>query len=303
MRLLVCLAVLAVALPATAQDRTPLPPGVDVMSREAWGGTLPTGPMVPQTPAALTIHHAGTPMRPDRAPEDILQALLAFSTSQDTLADGSVKRAWADIPYHFAITADGTILEARDVQFQGATNTVYDLSDQILVELDGNFEIEAPTEAQMASLLALSEALARQWGFGPATVAGHRDHAPGQTVCPGDSLVARFPDIRDAVARGARQSLSGAWVADLRSSPEADPDLLPLTLSVDALGRVTGTLGDAVISSGTVDAEWDALRFTFSVETADESIQTHGAVRGGRLEATSVGPNGTLIVWSAVRSE
>ncbi len=303
MRLAPVLALLTIAAPLAAQDRTPLPEGVEIMTREEWGGGPPVGPMVPQTPMALTIHHSGTPMRPELAPDQMLRNLYAFSTREDTLGDGRLKKAWADIPYHFAIAPDGTILEARDVAYQGDTNTVYDLGDQILVELEGNFEIEQPTDAQMASLLALSEALARQWGFGPATVAGHRDRAPGQTVCPGEALVARFPEIRAAVARGARQSVAGTWTADVRSAPGATPDRRALTLAVRPDGRLAGTFGGLPIRAGRIDGDWDAAHVAFATRGPEGTSMTHGVVRAGRLEATTTAPDHTLTVWTAERSE
>lgn len=288
--------------PVSAQERTPLP-DASVVTREAWGGAPPVAPMIPQTPRALTIHHSGTPMHPERDPAETVRNLYAFSTRRDTLGDGTVKEPWADIPYHFYIAPDGTVLEARDVAFEGDTNTRYDLSNQALVVLEGNFEIESPTDAQLAALLDLSEALARRWGFGPTTVEGHRDHAPGQTVCPGDALEAQFPAIRLAVARGARQSLEGSWHADLRPAPEAPADLRPLVLSVDAEGRLSGTLGDAALVGGRTDVAWDAARFTFEVDGPDGSSVVQGTVRGGRIDATTTGPDGALTVWTATRAE
>jgi len=304
MRLPAALALLVLATSASAQDgRTPLPAGVDIVTREEWGGGPPVGPMVPQTPMALTSHHSGTPMRPELAPDQMLRNLYAFSTREDTLGDGRLKKAWADIPYHFAIAPDGTILEARDVAYQGDTNTVYDLGDQILVELEGNFEIEQPTDAQMASLLALSEALARQWGFGPATVAGHRDRAPGQTVCPGEALIARFPEIRAAVAKGARQSVAGTWTVEVRSTPDAAPETHTLTLSVRPGDRLAGTFDGSPLRAGRVDGDWDAAHIAFATRGPEGTSMTHGVVRAGRLEATTTAPDHTLTVWTADRAE
>lgn len=287
---------------ATAQERTPLP-SVPVVEREAWGGAPPVAPMIPQIPRALTIHHSGTPMHPERDPAETVRNLYAFSTRRDTLGDGRVKEPWPDIPYHFYIAPDGTTLETRDVAFEGDTNTRYNLSDQVLVVVEGNFEEETPTDAQLDALLVLSEALARQWGFGPTTVAGHRDRAPGQTVCPGDALEAQFPAIRRAVAEGARRALDGAWTADLRQTPDAPAVLLPLTLSADPDGRLSGTMGDGEIADGQTNVEWDAVRFSFQTQGPDGPSLVQGAVRGGRIEATTTGPAGTLAVWTATRAE
>lgn len=304
MRAVLRLLIVLVALPVAAQDQTPLPEGVEIVTRAAWGGGEPIAPMIPQTPQALTIHHSGTPMAPDRPPAETLRALYEFSINDDTLADGRPKKPWADVPYHFYISPDGTILEARDVAYEGDTNTRYDLSDQALVVVEGNFEIEEPTEAQMASLLALSEALARQWGFGPTSVAGHRDRAPSQTVCPGDALEARFPEIREAVSRGALQSLTGTWTLDLRPTPDAEPSPQPFVVAVDDDGALTGTFNGSEIRDGRVNATWDGLRFSFTTTDGAWTYTTQGVVRGGRLEGTTYAPHRNLLsVWTATRAE
>ena len=192
-----------------ASGRTPLPPGIAVMPRAVWGGAPPTGAMTPQTPRRLTVHHSATPPKPGESAGEILRPLLRFSLSSDTLGDGRPKRAWADVPYHFVIGPDGSVGEGRDVRFRGDSNTAYELDGHVQVVVQGNFMEETPTAAQMASLVALAAALTRQWGLDPADLAGHRDHAVGQTSCPGDALEARFPEIRaamEAASEGSRGS-------------------------------------------------------------------------------------------------
>ncbi|MEM1117842.1 MAG: peptidoglycan recognition family protein [Bacteroidota bacterium] len=310
LRLLAALVVLATAsgLAASglaAQESTPLPPGVAVVSRAEWGGPPPALPMIPQVPHVLTVHHTATPQRPDRDPAETLQALYAFSVSDGPLGDGRPKRPWADVPYHFYIAPGGAILEARDVAFEGDTNTRYDLSGHVLIVLEGNFDVEQPTEAQLSSLFSLSEALAAQWGFGPEAVGGHADRAPGQTACPGDALEARLGDVRAAVRRGAFQSLSGAWTLDLRPIPDADVVTYPFDVAVDADGALTGSFYGAEILDGRVNAEWNALHlaFTTSDRAADGGILRHEArVVGGRLEGTTYAPHrDALWVWTATR--
>lgn len=193
-----------------ATGRTAMPPGVAVVSREAWGGAAPTRPMTPQTPRRLTIHHSATPQKPGESAGEILRPLLRFSLSSDTLGDGRPKQPWADVPYHFLIGPDGSIGEGRDVRFRGDSNTAYSLDGHLQVVVQGNFMEETPTPEQMASVTALAAALTRQWRLDPADLAGHRDHAVGQTSCPGDALEARFPEIRaamEAASEGSRGSV------------------------------------------------------------------------------------------------
>ena len=289
---------------AQTPERTPLPPGVEVVARAAWGGAEPALPMVPHVPRALTVHHTGAPMDPRRPPAETLRALYAFSVSDDTLGDGRRKEPWADVPYHFYIAPDGAVLEARDVAFLGDTNTRYDLSGQIQVVVEGTFDEEEPTEAQVASLLALSAALARQWGFGPAAVGGHGDRAPGQTVCPGDALEARLPEVRAAVRAGALGSLDGAWAVDLRPTPDAEPHVRPFVAEVAGDGALSGTFYGSEILDGRVHADGDALRFAFTTADAGGPYHTQGRVVGGALEGTTFAPHrGLVSVWSATRAE
>ena len=193
----------ALALPACLpQAAAPaLPPSVPTLSRADWGARAPTFEMIPQTPARLTIHHTATPQNPDADPAATLRGLQDFSQREDTLGNGKPKAAWADVPYHYYITPDGTVAEARDTGFEGDSNTDYDLSGHVQVVLEGNFMEEAPTPAQMRSLLALARVIGERYGIGPDDVAGHQDRAGGQTLCPGDALRARLDEVRAAMPR------------------------------------------------------------------------------------------------------
>ena len=295
-RLPLVLALAASAVAAQGPERTPLPPGVEVVARAEWGGADPAFALVPHVPRALTVHHTGAPMRPDRDPAATLRALYAFSVSADTLGNGSPKTPWADVPYHFYVAPDGAILEGRDVAFVGDTNTRYDLSGQVQVVVEGSFDREAPTAAQVASLLALSSALAERWGFGPAAVGGHGDRAPGQTVCPGGALSARLPEVRAAVRAGALRSLDGTWTVAADGGPPR-----PLVVAVGEGGALSGTFGGTPIRDGRAVADGDALRFAFT--SGGGAAQTHGRVVGGALEGTTYDAGGRLTTWTATRAD
>ena len=192
------LAVLSLALlSGCTSSREPpldLPPTVPFLSRADWGALPPAFAMRPQTPSRLTIHHTATLQKPDAPPAQTLRALQAFSQRADTLGNGAPKVAWADVPYHYYITPDGTVVEARDPAYEGDSNTDYDLAGHVQVVLEGNFMEEAPTAAQMRSLLALSAAIGRRYRIGPDAVGGHRDRTA--TLCPGDALEARLDEVR-----------------------------------------------------------------------------------------------------------
>lgn len=182
---------------SSSQTALELPASVPYLSRADWNANTPTFAMTPQTPTFLTIHHTATLQNPKADPAQTLRNLQAFSQRADTLGNGKPKVAWADVPYHYYIAPDGTVLEARDPAYEGDSNTAYDLTGHVQVVLEGNFMEETPTNAQMQSLLAVSEAIGRRYGIGPENVAGHGDRA-GQdvTLCPGDALEARLDEVR-----------------------------------------------------------------------------------------------------------
>jgi len=68
-----------------------------------------------------------------------------------------------------------------------------------LIVLEGNFEEEEPSAAQLTSLREMIAWLAAQYQVPPERVGGHKDFA--ETLCPGRKLHALLPELREA-ARG-----------------------------------------------------------------------------------------------------
>lgn len=184
---------LAGAFSAEAQT---VPP---ILSRAEWGAAPAILPMAPHLPERITVHHTGSVQRPDRSPDEKLRALQRFSQSEAVLADGGRKEAWADIPYHFHIAADGTIAEGRELGFAGDSNTPYDTHGHVQIVLEGNFQTEWVTGAQYRSLVSLTRWLAGEWEIPAGRVAGHLDHAPG-TVCPGRGLYPLLAWLRQGLS-------------------------------------------------------------------------------------------------------
>lgn len=165
----------------------------DVITREDWAARPPALAMQEHVPHMITIHHTATPQKPDRRIEEKLRSLQAFSQSKELLADGRQKKAWADVPYHFYVDASGQIAEGRDVRFIGDTNTNYDPTGHIAVVLEGNFEIENPSETQLKALSRLLEELIQQHSIEPTAISMHNEHA--STLCPGRNLAQKLPEI------------------------------------------------------------------------------------------------------------
>ena len=154
-----------------------------VLSRAEWGARPPVSAMIPHTPVRLTIHHTATRANVGGTLSDKLRSLQRFSQSNAPLADGRLKVAWSDIPYHFYIDVHGAIGEGRAVPFVGDTNTNYDPGGHIGVALEGNFEDAPPAPQQIEALVRLLVHLAKRYNIAPAAIEGHRHYA--QTLCPG----------------------------------------------------------------------------------------------------------------------
>jgi hypothetical protein len=149
---------------------------VVIEPREAWGARpARTELMTEHTVKWLTIHHAGT--------QSGTTGPAQFRGWQNWHMSG---QGWGDIAYHMLIGIDGTVYEGRDPAYRGDTGTTYDTSSHFLVVVEGNFDHEKPTEAQIDSLTRVLAGASHHFGVSPSTISGHRDHAA--TSCPGTHL-------------------------------------------------------------------------------------------------------------------
>ena len=173
-------------------------PDFAYVSRSEWKAAAPAFPMVQHKPRFITIHHTAT-LQSNKLISDKLLALQNFSLSIEPLADGSPKKAWADIPYHYYLDPEGTIAEGREIEFMGDSNTAHDLDGHILIVLEGNFELEKVTPQQYQSLEKLISALAVRWKIPAKAIYGHKDQA--STSCPGTDLYRLLPQLRNSLTQ------------------------------------------------------------------------------------------------------
>jgi hypothetical protein len=171
---------------------------VELLKREEWGAHPPTRQMESNTPTKLTIHHTGTNPNMKKALEAKLKSLQNFSQSESQLADGRIKAAWADVPYHFYIDVSGRAAEGRQAKYLGDSNTSYDLRGHLSIVLEGNFDTAAPSEVQVRALIALLKRLAVTYHIRPENIGAHKQFA--KTACPGKFLMALLPQIRSEVS-------------------------------------------------------------------------------------------------------
>jgi hypothetical protein len=165
-----------------------------IISRSEWGANKPVGEARKHKIEFITIHHTGTNQRADILTTTKMRNLQAFSQREDKLASGKTKPAWFDIPYHFYIAVDGQIAMGRELKYVGDTNTEYDPTGHALVVLEGSFNKEQPSAAQIDSLKQIVAWLARKYKVPAANIKGHSDYA--KTACPGENLKALLPELR-----------------------------------------------------------------------------------------------------------
>ena len=180
----------ALSQQALAQPRDGAPP---LLARTAWGAKPAGSGMKPHKPNSIIVHHTGVRQDTRRDLATKLRGLQGFSQRPRKMAGGQTLPPWPDLPYHFYIGSDGTIGEGRDVNYAGDTNTRYDTTGHVQVVLEGNFEVEQPTTAQLAALKQVLAWQARVWRVPLSRVSVHKDNA--QTACPGKNLAAVLPRV------------------------------------------------------------------------------------------------------------
>lgn len=192
--------------------------GIDIITRQEWRAEPPVMKVTRHIPRYITIHHTGTFQNKDRSIVEKMKVLQKFSHTEGALGDGTPKKPWPDVPYHFYIAVDGSVAEGRELQFRGDSNTDYELDGHALIVVEGNFNQEKINEQQMEGLERLVMALAEKYKIPAEAVSGHKDQAT--TTCPGSDIYGLLPKIRKKVANlhndrvqiGAEQLLSPAFI-------------------------------------------------------------------------------------------
>ena len=192
------LVLVAAALASLAAAESEAPP---IVPRATWGAKpANTEMMKAQTPLEIVIHHTGERQQPKLSLEKKLRGLQSFSQAPGSV-NGRPKVAWGDVPYHFYIASDGRIGEGRDVGYAGDTNTKYSTANRIQIVVEGHFDKEEPSPAQLQALDRLVVWLARKYRVPADKITGHNDHV--STDCPGRHLKSYLPTLRDKVAKAS----------------------------------------------------------------------------------------------------
>jgi hypothetical protein len=149
-----------------------------MVSAEEWGSQpKPFHDEYKHTPQRVLIHHAGVEWKEGNDPFKTISGLQSW---------GQREKGWMDVPYHFQIAPDGTIFEGRSLEYRPDTNTTFDPTGHINVELMGNFEVQRVSEAQLRSAAEITAWLIDEYDMKVEEIQGHKDVA--ETACPGKDL-------------------------------------------------------------------------------------------------------------------
>ncbi len=177
---------------ASVVNAAPSPfPGVQ--PRAAWAQGPPDfSVMNPMLPIRyVTVHHDGL----DRLETGTSRPEMASRI--DLYRVGHRSKGWGDIGYHFVIDRAGVIWEGRNLKWQGAH--VKDRNEgNIGILVMGNFEIQQPTPAQLASLRTHLRAVCTYYSVPSTRVFSHREWPGAQTLCPGENLQRQFVKLRSS---------------------------------------------------------------------------------------------------------
>jgi len=143
-----------------------------------------------KAPLRLTIHYTDTPKTYKRTLTEKLCILFNFAANK---IEGAKKELWGDIPYHYYISSEGQLGEARNPIYQVDSNTRYHLDGHIAIVVEGNPN-DGITGGQKNKLFALIRALQRKYNIPSSRIATHKDFA--KTDCPGPSVLAAVREYK-----------------------------------------------------------------------------------------------------------
>ena len=169
-----------------------------ILPRSAWGARARRCSTNDRAKVRMAIHHSVTGRLSGGAFEPVLRQIQSFHM------DG---RGYCDVGYHFFVTADGRVWEARDVGTVGGHSYNYN-GGNIGIVFVGCFDSSGTCnnlggrdvpEAMMAGAARAIRTLSQRHGI---AIDADRSKGPGQqpyqqTACPGDSLRGRLEELRN----------------------------------------------------------------------------------------------------------
>ncbi|MER5489215.1 peptidoglycan recognition family protein [Streptomyces sp. NPDC002812] len=197
-------------------------PAPEITDCAGWGAREASEPVVllASRPEKIIIHHTATANVTDYSRERALQLARAIQTYHMDM------QGWIDTGQHFTISRGAFVLEGRHhslaaldagAQTVRGAHCVGQNNVAIGIENEGTYMTVQPPPAQFSALADLCARVCRQYDVPASEIYGHRDF--NSTACPGDTLYALLPKLREDVAR----RLASAEPVSLPRRPEHPP--------------------------------------------------------------------------------
>lgn len=171
----------AMVSPPSADRQAELGRALEIIARSRWarGAPIPSKLLPMGYVEKITVHHEGwTPV--------YFSDFASTAERLEKIRRTHVERLGAgDIGYHYVIDRAGRIWQGRDLQYQGAHVRSHN-PHNIGIMCLGNFEVQQPSDAQLAALQRLLQKLSREYRVPVRAVFTHREL--NRTECPGDIL-------------------------------------------------------------------------------------------------------------------
>jgi hypothetical protein len=169
-----------VAEPAVGRPTVGGSPIAGVLARGRWARGRPVPALMNRMLPVrrITVHHDGMQPFTDATAEGAARRLEAIRR-------GHRSRGWGDIGYHYAIDRAGNVWEGRPLVYQGAHVKNHNEYNIGVVAL-GNFDLQEPSEAQVAALRRHVRALMGHYRVGVPQLFTHQELGP--TACPGRAM-------------------------------------------------------------------------------------------------------------------
>jgi hypothetical protein len=175
-----------------------------VYTRAQWSARPPSSPVtvLNNAPDHIVVHHTASGNSVDYSWR---QAARLSHWIQDLHMD---ENGWIDSGQQLTISRGGYVMEGRDQSLAAinagklvyGSQTANQNAHTLGIENEGLYMTQDTTAALFNSLVQTCAWLCSVYGLDPyEAIVGHRDYV-STTVCPGDVLYSRLPELRNRVA-------------------------------------------------------------------------------------------------------
>ncbi|MGH3731495.1 MAG: peptidoglycan recognition protein family protein, partial [Micromonosporaceae bacterium] len=175
-----------------------------IYTRAEWNARPPSNPIkvLKRKPDQIIVHHTASANSTDYSLD---QAFALSHWIQDLHMD---RNGWSDAGQQLTISRGGFLMEGRDRSLEAINTGRHVMGAQcaghndhtIGIENEGLYMDVDTTPALFDMLVQTCAWLCDAYSLDPhQAIVGHRDYVA--TLCPGDVLYARLPELRDRVAQ------------------------------------------------------------------------------------------------------